>query len=47
MMLVQIIECGSGIAPGLYACPAPCAQDFAKRPDAPDWLHDDLRERGL
>lgn len=47
MVLVQVIERGSVVAPGLYGCPELCAQQFAKRPDAPDWLHDDLRKRGL
>ncbi|MGW7516898.1 hypothetical protein ACWGJ2_15015 [Streptomyces sp. NPDC054796] len=47
LMLVQIIEVGSGPGHGQYACPTPCAQQYATRTYAPDWLRDDLRKRGL
>ncbi len=47
VMLVQIIESGSGPGWGHYACPEPCAQQYAKRTYAPEWLQDDLRARGL
>jgi hypothetical protein len=46
-MLVKIIETGSGPGAGIYACPTPCAQRWARRPFAPDWLVDDLRAMGL
>ncbi|MGW7516892.1 hypothetical protein ACWGJ2_14985 [Streptomyces sp. NPDC054796] len=47
MMLVQVIETGSGPGRGQYACPSPCAQQYAKRLYAPDWLREDLYARGL
>jgi hypothetical protein len=46
-VLVQVIESGSGPGWGLYACPSPCAQEYATRSYAPDWLQDDLRKLGL
>ncbi len=44
---VALIESGSGPGWDLYACLTPCAQQYAGRPYAPDWLKDDLRKRGL
>ena len=47
MVLVRIVEAGSGPGHGLYACPEPCAQQCAAAASAPEWLRDELRERGL
>lgn len=46
-MLVKIVETMSGPGRGLYACAEPCAQQYARRRYAPDWLRDDLRKLGL
>ncbi|WP_207794548.1 hypothetical protein [Streptomyces bathyalis] len=46
-ILVQAIESGSGPGWGLYACPSPCAQEYAGRSYAPSWLQEDLRQLGL
>lgn len=47
LMLVQIVEVGSGPGRGWYACPVPCAQRHAESGLGADWLRDDLRKRGL
>jgi hypothetical protein len=46
-ILVQIIERGSGPGWSLYACPTPCAQEYASRTYAPEWLQKDLAKMGL
>jgi GntR family transcriptional regulator len=47
LMLVQILESGSGPSSGVYACRKTCAPAIAGRSHAPDWLRDDLRQQGL
>lgn len=44
---VQVIESMSGPGWGLYACPTPCAQQYATRSCAPEWLQEDLAKLGL
>jgi hypothetical protein len=46
-VLVQCIESGSGPGWNLYACPTPCAQQYALRSYAPDWLPGELAKLGL
>ena len=47
VMLVEIIESGSGPGWGLYACSVPCAQEYAGRSYAPPWLSKELEKQGL
>lgn len=47
LMLVKIMESGSGPGAGLYACRTTCAPAIAGRSYAPDWLSKELAEQGL
>lgn len=47
MISVGYIESGTGPGWTLYACLGSCAQTYAARAFAPDWLRDNLRTRGL
>ncbi|GGO58404.1 hypothetical protein GCM10012287_56490 [Streptomyces daqingensis] len=47
LILVDIIESGSGPGWGLYACPTPCAQEYAGRSYAPTWLAKELEKLEL
>lgn len=47
VMAVNFIERNTGPSWTLYACVPDCAEHYAQRPYAPDWLREELQQQRL